>query len=873
MKSEKGDSMRKVILLCACLAGLNAMGQRTFKHPGISYTQADIDRMRAMVNAGQEPYYSAFLDFKESRYTTYRDYKRPLPVHEGQPVLWENPNLWLGEFGQVAFHNAMMWKLTDDVAYADKAVAVLNRYAPVRSMKPYGTNCLDASNATMLIEVAELLRDYEGWKPDDQQGFKDFLVSPGYSTIEDYYAKYSSSDTLSNRVTIYWNIFQGDPGRHGNQGLYGLRTLMAMGIYLDNDTIYDRAYRKLLSLPHRQDDLSYPKGPKVPHGSKSHVNDEYFILYDSNQITVGDEEDYGYDDELKYWIWENGQCQEASRDQGHIMDGMCNMVDIARTAWNQGDDVFSAYDGRILQGITYAAKYNYGWYNREKMGNRYWPEEELFEPTVENGGFIRRMARCARWESLKINPWSEGNQTDWTRGKQYHSPGTMLMQYKVRMGLPADNLLWVQRAFDVKKAEDGSIPGGLLDYRTVWMAGDGGTFVDGRHVSGLPVMPGTIQAVDYDFYNSAASGEGLTYHNNGTEKNVVYRTDGTVEIEAESDGYVVTDMEDGEWMNYTFTVAEDGYYRVLADAEILAAGGALYMAVDNGTAVGSELPVGQGFGEHELGVLRLRAGACVLRVTVRGTDKAIRLRSIRMEEAAGSSEEEKDYVWNSRDYSTPAGEGGILTDQSDKLLVSNAYASEFVPSFTIVGEPMTYHVPSDKLYMAVYGANLNMVVFKETVYRLPEALNDGTKTSASGQAATYTVKSCGLNGDEQLFVWKLDSSANRRIKPLLGECYADGVASYTLKRLGFAVNGEALYKDCKIMDIGFYTLDELMARYGDELKGTPLKVPGVPAGLRNPSSVYRIDGTRVQVDTSRPDWSRGLPKGIYVVDGKKLVLP
>ena len=76
--------MKKMILLCVCLAGLNAMGQqRVFKHPGISYTQADIDRMRAMVDAGQEPYYSAFLEFKESRYTTYRDYERPLPVHEG----------------------------------------------------------------------------------------------------------------------------------------------------------------------------------------------------------------------------------------------------------------------------------------------------------------------------------------------------------------------------------------------------------------------------------------------------------------------------------------------------------------------------------------------------------------------------------------------------------------------------------------------------------------------------------------------------------------------------------------------------------------------------------------------------------------------
>lgn len=863
--------MRKILLICACLASVVSVGQRTFKHPGISYTQADIDRMRAMVEAGREPYLSAFEEFKASRFTTYRDYDRPLPLCEGQPVIWDNPNLWLDDFGNVAFNNAMMWRLTGETSYADKAVAVLNRYIPVRSIKPYGTNCLDASKAIMLIEAAELLRDYEGWRAEDQQGFKDFLVCPGYSTVEDYYEKYSSSDTLNNSVTVYWNVFQGDPGRHGNQGLYGLRTMMAMGIYLDNDTIYERALRKLLSLPHRSDDLAYPKGPRVPHDVQSHVNDEYYILYNSNTITVGYEEDYGYDDELKYWIWENGQCQEASRDQGHIMDGMCNMVQIARTAWNQGDDVFSAYDGRILKGITYAARYNYGWYNQEE-GNRFWPKEELFEPTVENGQFIRRLARCGRWESLKINPWSESNQTDWTRGKQFYSPEVMLTHYQIRMGLPDDSLLWVQRAYAVKKAEEGRTPGGLLDYRTAWMAGDGGTFVDGRHVSGLPSMPGIIQAVDYDYYNGEANGEGLTYHNKGTEVSDVYRHDGTVEIEAEDGGYVVTGMEDGEWMNYSFALSKDGYYRILVDAEVAAEGASLYAAVDNGTAVGRDLSAGQGFQEHELGVLRLRAGAGVLRLTVKGTADGLRLRSIRIEETQADMEE-TDYVWNSRDYVTTPGEGSILTDQSDKLLVSESYSSDLVPAFTVASAPMNYRVTSGQLYMAVHGTNLNMVVFKEASYRLAEAVADETKASASGQAATWSVKGCGTEGDEQLFVWQLDSSANRRIEPLLADCYADGVEAYTLRGLCFSVSGESLYKESRIDDIGFYTLDELMARYGEELKDTPLGISGVAVEHRASSGVYRLDGVRVPVDTSRPDWRHALPKGVYVVDGKKQVLP
>ena len=48
-----------------------------------------------------------------------------------------------------------------------------------------------------------------------------------------------------------------DPGRFGNQGLFAARGLMAMGIYLDNDTMYDRGYRYLACLPGRKDDLPY----------------------------------------------------------------------------------------------------------------------------------------------------------------------------------------------------------------------------------------------------------------------------------------------------------------------------------------------------------------------------------------------------------------------------------------------------------------------------------------------------------------------------------------------------------------------------------------------------------------------------------------
>ena len=262
-------------LLLMLVATTTAMAQRQFKHPGLSFTQSDLDRMKAMYEAKVEPFYSAFLDLRDNNmYTRYRDIDREFPKdNNGKPIIWENPNLWLDGFGQIARNNALIYHVTGDTYYADRAVMALNRYADIRSVKTYGTNPLDASKAYLLIEGAELMRDYAGWKAEDQQAFKDFLVCPGYSTIENYYEKYGTSVPETNQVTIYWNIFQGDPQRHGNQGLYAMRCLLAMGIYLDNDTIYDRAYRKIMSYKHRKDDLAYPKGPNYQGAQNSQMPD------------------------------------------------------------------------------------------------------------------------------------------------------------------------------------------------------------------------------------------------------------------------------------------------------------------------------------------------------------------------------------------------------------------------------------------------------------------------------------------------------------------------------------------------------------------------------------------------------------------------
>lgn len=868
--------------------------QRKMVHPGISYTQADIDRMRAMIAAKQEPFYTAFQYLLNDRYTTYKDYDvEMLKDSNGRPSLWfdESKNVyrqyWFGQRGQIALNNALLWKLTDDTRYAEKAKTVLNSYIGIHSTVTYGTNCLDNAACTPLIEAAELLRDYEGWDAADQQGFKDFLVYPGYSSKESYYAKYSTSDPATSECTVYWNIFMGDPGRHGNQGLYGMRCMMAMGIYLDNDTIYERALNKVLSRGHRPDDLPYNYGPFKSTGWTASDMPEYHWNQSTNtkdarfdwlkhgdtfgDVTIGDSVDYGADDELKWWIYDNGQCQESARDQGHVMDGMCNMTEIAKVAWNQGDDIFTQYDDRLLKGLNYAIRYNYTWRNNHYDRGNYFDADD-FEPTVENGQFYSIKSHNNGFWSKKICPYSESSKDSWSRGKMLDTPLQMLMAYQVRLGRDADSCRWLQRAWSMMRdtlrtlgaaklsASKCMLPEELTEYRTVWMAGDAGTFADKQHMSGIPNMPGEIKAVDYDFFSNSISGQSHTYYTSATRTDKLYRLEGGMPIAEDAGSYVLTDMTDGSWMNYTFSVPTTTVYDITVSARVKKAGSKIGFAIDGGEAVMTEVEKNDGYSDISLGSIKIKAGARVIRIYVAGTDGAVSLESIKITEGA-VSEFPTDYEWNSLDYSPTAGKGMFLNDQSSKSLYSTEYASTSQAVFTLASSAMNYYVGTDKLYLVMKGRNLDHAAMTSASYQLDLTSQQATKNSSNGLPNQLSTTD---RDGATVCVWKLDSTANARLKPLLIEPYSSSNDRYILRGLTFLVYGTSLYKQTEIGGIEFYTLNEIKQLYPELFTADGITELPTKSSEAASECIYDLSGRAVCQDN--------LVKGIYVKNNQKFIV-
>ena len=609
-------------------------GTRRFIHPGITYTQGDFDRAKAMVDAKVEPYYSAFLGLK-SCWTV--DMRRQTP-NRGETI-WEGAfNSLIGNDGRRAHDLAVLWKLTGDGQYAWKAVQFIKANSNYKNCSDRGTCALDNGKINLLIEAAEILKDWPHWSQEEQQKFKDMLVYPGYSNTQ-----YPHGSTH----TFYWNILYFDPGRVGNQELSAVRGMMAMGIYLDNERIYDRALRYLRALPHRDDDLPYVSGPPITEVTSRGADG---VPNGWRVKGRGNEPDWGYDGQLRYYIYKNGQCQESSRDQGHSMYGIHVLGNLGDMAWNQGDDLFGDLDNRILLGHEWTCRYLVSKLWEGKYPDQPTPWEPTGfvdnedEATFENGKFYRAMQRSGRWRCWWIASHDRGNVSGAGGTRE-----AIVAHYSIRAGLPKEKWLWSQRYLDYQTQGGGYESWGnppahwyewtgwgtILKRRRPWMAGDPGTWTNGARKSGIHYLPGKINAADFDYYSDEVDGNGHTYRKAGKgRRGKYYRDDATVALYPsgkKGEAPSVGDLAKGDWLTYTVASKETRKYKVVVSCYlngtaqfVVAADKDKNRVLKSGTVTGG----GGGFVDHTIGEIELPAGACAVRLMVLRPSKGLKIRDL-----------------------------------------------------------------------------------------------------------------------------------------------------------------------------------------------------------------------------------------------------
>ena len=627
-----------VLLLLTIAFNQTASAQRTFAHPGISHKKSDLERMKYMVQAGKDPWKTSFQNLTQNPYASYNYTVQgdPSVTRLVEPAALAGYNYERFKYDALAaYYNAIMWYITGDERHAKKSVQIFNAWVNITHIESNGTTALDAGRVIWkMLEGAEIIKStYTGWSQTDINKFKAMLVYPGYSTTVEPTAAIAAED-----ATFYWYMYNGDPGRHGNQGHFAMRGIMAMGIFMDNDLMYDRALRYMMGMPHRPDDLPYPSGPRTTSATPSYTND-YYDEYTLNS-SIGTTPDYGYNEPIANYIWENGQPQEASRDQSHTITAVAIINTMSEMAWNQGDDMYSFLDYRQLLGIEFGMRYN-------ASLNYSFPDQPTpWEPTVENGEFIQRRDRTGRWFSKKINPYSEKDLTRVLRGanfkfSEYPFHEMTLAHYRDRVGLNPDKYKWLQRVFDISARESGlegqgfqvDFPGwgGLTFRRPANCPGDPVEFVNGKPVYKMNVVPGKIEAENFDHFT--IDGQGKVYNDN-TSSNTggQYRTAEGVDIETCSEGgYNLTGLENGEWVNYTIAVPSAGTYKLKMRYAAVAANGALRVEFDGTDRTGIfNVPFGtiysngaQDWREITVGsAFTLQAGVQSMRVFISGASKA-----------------------------------------------------------------------------------------------------------------------------------------------------------------------------------------------------------------------------------------------------------
>jgi len=267
-----------------------------FVHPGISHNMAELEFVKSKLKAKEQPWQDAWERLNSSSYASLSWNARPVAhVERGAYNRPDVGGTFFMRDGTAAYTHALLWVFTGKKAHAYKAADILDAWSSkLESVSNHDARLLIGMAGIHYCNAAELLKHtWDGWPQEKQATFEKMLRSVWYPVIKDFY-----------------------PTANGNWDASMIQTMMAMGIYLDDQPMFQRAHDYILNGP-----------------GNGAIN-RYFNEF--------------------------GQCQESGRDQGHTQMGLEYLANSCEIAFKQDIDLYSAYDNRLARGFEYTARYNLG---------------------------------------------------------------------------------------------------------------------------------------------------------------------------------------------------------------------------------------------------------------------------------------------------------------------------------------------------------------------------------------------------------------------------------------------------------------------------------------------------------------------------------
>ena len=293
--------LRLLILSCFLSAIWSTLSaQKKFIHPGILHTQESFNRINKVVQDKIMPGYGSF-ELLKAHPCASADYlmKGPFSTISRDGEFRGTKTKMESDFS-AAYLNALMWVATKDARHAAKSLQILVAYADTLKHIPSTNDAplLVGLEGTKIVNAIEILRyTYGGVTKTQLQQITTMVTGIFLPICDTFYS-----------TPAYTN---------GNWGPIVTKFYMSAAIFLDNEAMYKKAI------------------------------DFYYNANDNGTIK-------------NYINGTTGQIQESGRDQGHSMLGIGALATVCEIAYNQGDDLYSAYDNRLLKGFEYVAKYNLG---------------------------------------------------------------------------------------------------------------------------------------------------------------------------------------------------------------------------------------------------------------------------------------------------------------------------------------------------------------------------------------------------------------------------------------------------------------------------------------------------------------------------------
>jgi Concanavalin A-like lectin/glucanases superfamily/Alginate lyase len=276
-----------------------------FIHPGLLHTQADFDRMRRKVAANAHPWIDGWkvLIANDHSKLTWSPNPQAVVYRGSDGVHGENFGAFYHDVA-AAYTCALRWKISGDIAYANKSVQILNAWSSKLTAIGGDISGFLASGIQgyQFANAAEIMRTYSRWAPADFRRFQAMMLKVVYPG--NHHGLIQSLAPMS--VYSSWQ-------------LCGIASILAIGVFCDNPTVFNEAIT-------------------------------YFKTGLSNGAIA----------QAVYYIHPGylGQTQESGRDQGHNTLSLSLMTTICEMAWNQGVDLYGYDNNRVLAGAEYIAKGN-----------------------------------------------------------------------------------------------------------------------------------------------------------------------------------------------------------------------------------------------------------------------------------------------------------------------------------------------------------------------------------------------------------------------------------------------------------------------------------------------------------------------------------